>query len=602
MEGFITGREAEIIRRIKHDPATSWEVQNPGFSGKLDPYQWEGVAFLCVSRRSMLKYFVGSGKTPITIAADTLLRSRGKVRKTLIVSLIGVRWHWLKEYQKFSNLRVKVVDGDPKDRTAQWLESRDTDVFISHYEAIRRDAAFLAKNRDAVDFDLIVFDEASFFRSRGTKILKALRQLVERHDYVWGLTATPIQKRLEDLFWIMQIINYPVLGKFNDFKERYCIEEDGYGKGRLNLWGRVTGVGKDLLVDDKADFVDSRVRSGDAVTNSVTDAVARVVAVQSGQVLVVQPDIFPVIGSRYNVTSEDLRVRKFKKIVGYRNIEDVTRRIDLYVHSKTQEEVESIDRQRVRLPRTLELGDRQRGLYRDVQDWLQTCGRDMKTMLEKFQLLEYAAGTTAFFDDAIRSMRHDREHLDFKLFRNHESSKIDDLMFLLDTELDGEKIVVFSKYLIQHYHLIHVFDERGIQWTEITGDVHDPEQRERNRMRFIDDPDCRVCLLSSVGEMGFNLHSARYILFVNEFYNPARQEQLIGRIDRPHLQTAKIISSIHYYTQDTFEPDLHDRMDRERAVSNQVFGERDLVESMRPEDLFALMRGAVDGINAHHDR
>ena len=602
MEGFITGREAEIIRRIKHDPATSWEVPNPGFSGKLDPYQWEGVAFLCVARRGILKYFVGSGKTPITIASDLLLRSRGKVRKTLIVSLIGVRWHWLKEYNKYSDLRVKVIDGTPKSRIRQWLDSSETDVFVSHYEAIRCDIGFLMKNRDAVDFDIIAFDEASFFRSRGTKILKALRLLVGKRDYVWGLTATPIQKRLEDLFWIMQIINYPVLGKFNDFKERYCIEEEGYGKGRLNLWGRVTGVGEDLLVDDKADFAESRVRPGDAVTNTVTESVARVVAVQSGQVLVVQPGIFPVIGSRYNLTSEDTRVRKFKKVVGYRNVEDVSCRIDLYVHSKTQDEVESIDRQRVRLPRTLELGDRQRELYRDVQGGLETCGREMKTLLEKFQLLEYAAGTTAFFDPEIRERRHDREHLNFNMFRRHESSKIDDLMFLLDTELDGEKVVVFSKYLIQHYHLIHVLDDHGIQWTEITGDVHEPEQRERNRVRFIEDPECRVCLLSSVGEMGFNLHSARYIIFLNEFYNPARQEQLIGRIDRPHLQTSKIVSSIHYYAQDTFEPDLHDRMDRERAVSNQVFGEQDLVESMRPEDLFALMKGVVAGPDARHDR
>jgi len=458
------------------------------------------------------------------------------------------------------------------------------------------------KNRDAVDFDLLVFDEASFFRSRGTLISKALRQLVARREWVWGLTATPIQKRLEDLFWIMQIINYPVLGKFKDFKERYCVEEEAYGKGRLNLRGRVTGVGHDLLVDDNADFIESRVRSGDTVVNSVTDAVGRVVAVQSGKVLVVHPDIFPVIGSQYGVKSDDLRVRKFRKVVGYRNVEDVSRRIDLYVHSKTQDEVQSIDRQRVRLPRTLELGERQRGLYRDVQAGLQTCGRDMKTMLEKFQLLEYAVGTTAFFDPAIRERRHDRENLDFGLFRTHESSKIDDLMFLLDTELDGEKIVVFSKYLIQHYHVIYALDHHGIQWTEITGDVHDPEQREHNRVRFIEDPECRVCLLSSVGEMGFNLHAARYIVFLNEFYNPARQEQLIGRIDRPHLQTSKIVSSLHYHTEDTFEPDLHARMDRERAVSNQVFGEQDLVESMTPSDLFALMRGDVDGVDTCHDR
>lgn len=590
-EGFIRGRRIDQIERIKHGWNPDSKVVIPNFTCDLEGYQLQGSVFLIAAQRALLPYFVGSGKTPISIGGDVYLRNKNLVKRTLVIGLIGGRWQWQKEYRKYTNLSTVVVEGAVKQRERTWIDGfRDMDVTITHYETVRRDADLVVSN--GLNYDLVILDEASYFRTRGTKIGKALRKIVAGKEYVWGLTATPIQKRLEDLFWIMNIINYPVLGSFKNFKERYIVEEEIWIKRGINLRGKTSRGAEWGLVDETRDFVYCGVKAGDRVVNTISGNETVVVSVGVHSLdLKDNRDIFMHDGEPYRVIGDVPRARRFKKPAGYKNLDELNQRMDLYFLRKTQDDVATIDRRRVRVPRAIEMTTKQIKKYQEVLQGLDEISKERKSLLERFQLLEYACGTTAFFDPDIRDKYMERESLDWSRFDAHDSAKLDDILFLLDGELDEEKVVVFSKYRIMLYHAMRVFDSRNIKWTEITGDVKDPEQRELNRVKFIEDPDVRVCLLSSVGEMSFNLHSARYIVFLNEIYNPARQEQLIGRIDRPFLQQAKIITSIHYYTHASFEPSLHDRMDSERALAEEFFGDRDIIDQMTSEELFALIRG-----------
>lgn len=588
-EGTIIGRRLEQLERIKHAWKDSVNLSIPGFKGTLANYQSQGVAFLIAVQRGLLVYFVGAGKTPISIAAEVFLRNNDRIKKTLVVGLAGPRWHWLSEYKKFSDLKVKLIDGEKTKRKACWFEAFENyDVSISHYDVIRRDTSFLLTNN--LQYDLIVFDEASYFRSRGTEIGKALRQLVRNKHYVWGLTATPIQKRLEDLYWIMNIVNYRVLGSFDRFKDDYLIEEDVWTKTRISVSGKVSEVQARKLIDEAKDFVYAGVKPWDRIINTTTKERADVSLVGKDE-LGLTKDLFSRRNEKYMIIGEIPRARRIKKVVGSKNIEAVSKVMDPYYLRKTQDDVVEIDRKRVRVPRAVELTPEQKKLYVDIVGGLDEAAKERKSLMERFQALEYACGTTAFFDPRIKQNYENRTQLDMTWFDSCCSSKIDDLIFLLEHELVDEKIVVFSKYRIMLYHLMRVLEQHDIKYTEILGDV-ELEQREKNRLQFLEDSTVQVCLISTVGEMGLNLHAARYILFLNELYNPARQEQLIGRIDRPHLQQSKIISSIHYYTQDSFEPRLHERMDKERELADTFFGDRDVVEQMSSDELFTLMRGA----------
>lgn len=503
----ISAQRAEASIRIKNSPVLSFKAE--GFDCKLTSYQAQGAAFLLVAERALLLYFVGAGKTPISIGADCKFRELGKVVRTLVVGLSGARFHWASEYKKFTGLNVRVIDGPKKDRVHQWHDAQWADVTVSHYEALRADIGVV----ESLNYDLMIFDEASFFKSGDTAISAALMRISERPSYVFGLTATPIQKKLEDLHRIMEKVNASVLGDFSSFETDYIIKE----------------------------LASVRVNG---------------------------------------------RPRKFWKITGYKNVQDLQQKMEPYYIRKTQDDVPELERKRVKVIRPIYISDIQARHYRDVVAALHNFKGDRMSLLEKFRLLEYCCGSMAFFSDQAQM----HQKVDFSA--GYRSSKLEDLIFLLENELKDEKVVVFSKYKLMLYHAQYLLDKAGIRWTQLTGDV-EANQREANRVAFIEDPIIQVCLVTQAAEMSINLHSARYIIFLSEIYNPARQTQIIGRIDRPFLQKSKIITSIHYSVVGSFEPQLHQRMQEETDLAESVLGSGEFVEKMNFEDLLNLMKQAV---------
>jgi len=220
----------------------------PGFKGILEPHQRVGVAFLILAKRAMCLDFVGAGKTVEVIACDLKLRDKGHVRRTLIACLGSTRHHWAKLYKQFSDIPTYVIEGDKKTRINNWLGAQgDTAATIANYESIRADLPSLIRNGVRLNWDMIVWDEATVFKSEGTVLAESLRMLLDHvsPEYVFGLTATPIQKRLEDLFCVMEKIRPGLLGSdFYEFQDRYVIRRQFKTKsarGRMMSFWKTIG-------------------------------------------------------------------------------------------------------------------------------------------------------------------------------------------------------------------------------------------------------------------------------------------------------------------------------------------------------------------------
>jgi SNF2 family DNA or RNA helicase len=183
---------------------------------KLFDYQTRAINFMLSRPRGALFLDCGLGKTLITLT--WLYLKRKEIKKTLIIAPLRVAEHtWTAEIEKWGiPLKVSKVLGK-KEQREKALEKK-SDIYIINTDNV----VWLTKNYK-FDFDCLIVDELSNFKSYNSNRFKALKKL--DYKYFWGLTATPTPNGLMQL-WpeIFLIDKGQRLGKsITKFRQRYCL-------------------------------------------------------------------------------------------------------------------------------------------------------------------------------------------------------------------------------------------------------------------------------------------------------------------------------------------------------------------------------------------
>ena len=194
----------------------------PGVGCSLFPYQSEGTAFLAANGRALLADDMGLGKTVQAIAAARLLMERGEVSRTLVICPASLKRQWADEIAKFTSCSATVVSGVKAKR--KLLYFADTDFVIVNYELVRRDFDLFGDGT----FDLMIVDEAQRVKNWRTKTAEAVKAV--RSEFVFVLTGTPLENRLDDLYSIMQLIDRRVLGPLWAFNDKFITVERQEGR------------------------------------------------------------------------------------------------------------------------------------------------------------------------------------------------------------------------------------------------------------------------------------------------------------------------------------------------------------------------------------
>lgn len=279
------------------------------------------------------------------------------------------------------------------------------------------------------------------------------------------------------------------------------------------------------------------------------------------------------------------RNRFFWKVTGYKNETELASTVFPHYLKRSREELfgDTLKRQRI----------------------------DRKVALTAEQVKEYIRivdGAPSPFEGDAQQMSNAKASL-FECFMRLEqccdnfeghSGKLDDLMFQLTNDLADEKVVVFSKFHHVLDELQRRLVEEGIGFVRLTGrEGKDPDpkfggesERAFNRKKFFEDVNSRICLITTSAEMGLNLHAASYMVFLNHVWNPQREEQIFGRIDRPMVQKASVVTAIHYSARNTIEDRLLKKMESERALFEKVFGEgvTSALSAMSASQLYELIK------------
>lgn len=164
-------------------------------------YQLQAAKHLLSNPGAALFLEPGLGKTSITLLALTTLLRAKSIRRVLIVAPLRVCYGvWPKEAEKwdtFQGLRVGILHGSKKDAVL----AGDANICVINPEGL----PWLVKQGAHRDFDALVVDESTKFKSRDTQRWSLMLQIIERKSVRWILTGTPAPNNLLDL-WTQMFI------------------------------------------------------------------------------------------------------------------------------------------------------------------------------------------------------------------------------------------------------------------------------------------------------------------------------------------------------------------------------------------------------------
>ena len=155
--------------------------------------------------RALLADDMGLGKTLQAIVAASWLANNEGVRRVLVLCPASLKHQWAREINKFSDLSVQIIQGNAENRMVQYRA--DALFFVINYELILRDLTVIC---ETLKPDLMILDEAQRIKNWRTKLASTVKLIPSR--YVFVLSGTPLENRLEDLYSLLQLVDTRVLG------------------------------------------------------------------------------------------------------------------------------------------------------------------------------------------------------------------------------------------------------------------------------------------------------------------------------------------------------------------------------------------------------
>ena len=197
----------------------------PGLKGILRPYQTEAVRWMEKMINNSCNFILademGLGKTVQTLALIQHCHEQmPSFKSSLVICPTSLVSNWEAEAKKFTpELSVITITGT--DRKSLLEEIVNNNLIITSYAVIKRDVKYY----EALEFDLVVLDEAQHIKNSDTINAKVCKQIKAKHRMV--LTGTPLENTPEDIWGIFDFLSHGTLGNKENFRSNYTkIEND----------------------------------------------------------------------------------------------------------------------------------------------------------------------------------------------------------------------------------------------------------------------------------------------------------------------------------------------------------------------------------------
>lgn len=192
----------------------------------LHEYQKYSIEFIKKNPISAIFLDCGLGKTVITLTAiKDLILDSFEVKKVLVICPLRVATVWNDELHNWSHLdglKISTAIGSQSERLEALKQKAD--IYIINRENVEW---LVNKSGSKFDFDMLVIDELSSFKSYQAKRFKSLLKVRPEVTRIVGLTGTPTSNGLMDLWAEYRILDFGKrLGRFiTHYREQYFIPD-----------------------------------------------------------------------------------------------------------------------------------------------------------------------------------------------------------------------------------------------------------------------------------------------------------------------------------------------------------------------------------------
>ncbi|OUC03618.1 helicase SNF [Bacillus thuringiensis serovar medellin] len=195
----------ELVENIQNPKKLKFAVPNT-LNAEMRKYQVYGFEWMKTLAHyrfgGILADDMGLGKTLQSIAfIDSVLPEiREKKLPILVVSPSSLVYNWFSELKKFApHIRAVIADGNQAERREILKDITEFDVVITSYPLLRRDIRLYAR-----PFHTLFLDEAQAFKNPTTQTARAVKTI--QAEYRFGLTGTPVENSLEELWSIFHVV------------------------------------------------------------------------------------------------------------------------------------------------------------------------------------------------------------------------------------------------------------------------------------------------------------------------------------------------------------------------------------------------------------
>jgi hypothetical protein len=471
-------------------------------------HQRVGITWLYLTARAGLFDSTGLGKTVQAAALLALLRASGELsadHRALIVSRAAVIPQWRAQLARMvPDLPVTCVTGDARARAR--AISGTWEVALCGPEMVTNRRSRAVDLLLEFDFGTVICDDIAAL-GHVNKTSKTIRQLTDRARRVVVATATPLDKRLTQLYDTGRVLGWPaVLGSEEEFVHRYVRTEQVWYTPKLKPV-RCKFCHGILLADhrNKA-WVSPRNKLPPQWPLGTAGPCPAKPGTRHFPLSRVTP------GAKFTVVERG---------VNPDHLAELRAKTDPLVLRRTAADCDDVAMPAAVISHVpVELGAGQRQRYEELR-------RGVLTRLDERGRPVSKQEAEAVFLRA-RQVVSGLANLDNG--KTGESVKLERVTDQLTGDLAGEPVVVYCYFRPTLADLAGRLDKEGIASVRIWGEQHASEQE--HAIAAFNSGASNVMLVTDAGGMGLDLQKSRRLIVADIPVSAGRFRQLLGRIQR----------------------------------------------------------------------
>ncbi|KAK7030917.1 hypothetical protein VNI00_013863 [Paramarasmius palmivorus] len=493
----------------------------------FSPHQIAGILWMLSRENPIKRRFggiladeMGLGKTLQTLAVVMLDPEHDCRPSLIVVQNIMLARQWTTEIKKFfPDTSTKLYHGPSRFSSLQ--EMQQYKVVVTTYGVVRAEHQLFEKDsglrtseicRDALFHTFwrrVALDEAHAIRNKDNKSAKACCDLTA--TFRWCITATPLQNTVGDLYSLFHFLQVQPFADYNWFKDTIEIplrRVKPHERSAVNALSILrVGLGHVQIRRRKNDYI-NRVKILDLPDYKLYLIICELPSDERTVYDALQ-NRFSALVTKLDLSTEYILVLLLRLRQG---VQPDGKEMEPRPGAEAEEDERGVDGYHSRLE-------------------CPKCKSVYEFMTHHHRYNSLVLGRLSSDKDEARAHRDTCEFITQLLCSPLTSQRLKAVETILSTIPSGEKTVVFSSFVAMLDIISSCIRDR-FQCVQYDGGMK-PSEREKSLKAIREDSNVKVLLMSlKAGGIGLNLVECNHVILVDLWWNPAVEEQAIGRTHR----------------------------------------------------------------------